>query len=182
MSTKSAVSPPLVILLSGASSSGKTSLAKELQRRLRVPAVLVEADRTFPDVPTGHPRWPSLGLSHSDVVLAFHRSVAAWAEAGFDVIVDGSLPYEDRQLRDACVRVFETFDLRVVGVRCSAAELAAREAGRPDERPIGWAVRQAGDIHDGMRYAAEVDTTARAVEECAEEVAAQLQLAVVEQR
>lgn len=29
------------------SSSGKTSLAKELQRRLRVPAVLVEADRAF---------------------------------------------------------------------------------------------------------------------------------------
>lgn len=92
--------------------------------------------------------------------LAFHRSVASWAEAGFDVIVDGSLPYEDRQLRDACIG----------------------EAGRPEERPTGWAVRQARDIHEGMHYSAEVDTTARSAEECAEDVATQLQLAMVVRR
>ncbi len=182
MSTNSGTSAPVVILLSGASSSGKSSLAKALQRRLRVPAVLVEADRTFPALPTEHPDWASLDVSHSSVVLAFHRSIASWAEAGFDLIVDGSLPYDEPQLRDACIRVFEPFDIRIVGVRCSAAELADREAARTEERPNGWAVRQATDIHNGMRYAAEVDTTAKSPEECAHEVAAQLQLTPVHRR
>lgn len=130
----------------------------------------------FPEIPSVHPRWSAVGRSHEEVVLAFHRSVASWAEAGFDMIVDGSLPYGDRELRDACVRVFDPFDLRLVGVRCSAAALVQREANRPEERPAGWATRQAEDIHDGMPYAADVDTTTRSAEECADEVAAQLDL------
>jgi chloramphenicol 3-O phosphotransferase len=169
----------LVIVLSGASSSGKTTLAEALQRRLRAPAVRVEADRSFPDVPSDHPLWASLGRSHQDVVLAFHRSIASWAEAGLNVIVDGSLPYEDRDLRAACIGVFAPFDLRILGVRCAASELSRREAGRPEKRPDGWAVRQSTDIHDGMRYAAEVDTTARSSEECAEDAATQLGLPLI---
>jgi uridine kinase len=34
-----------VIVLSGTSSSGKTSLAEAIRRRLAVPAVLIEADQ-----------------------------------------------------------------------------------------------------------------------------------------
>jgi chloramphenicol 3-O phosphotransferase len=161
---------PLVIVLSGPSSSGKTTLGHALQERLAEPCVLVEADRTFPAVPAG--------LPGAEVVLAFHRSVAVWAECGFHVIVDGSLPYENLELLDRCLRVFEPFDLRLVGVRCSDAELAARETSRPEDRPRGWAVRQAKDIHDGMRYAAEVDTTAKSPEECADEVAMRLGLSI----
>jgi len=39
------VSTPLVIVQSGTSLSGKTSLAKAIQRRLAVPSALIEADR-----------------------------------------------------------------------------------------------------------------------------------------
>ena len=100
--------------------------------------------------------------------------------AGLNVIVDGSLPYEDRDLRAACIRVFAPFDLRILGVRCSASELTRRETDRPEKRPDGWAVRQSSDIHDGMRYAAEVDTTARSSEECAEDAATQLGLPLID--
>ncbi|MGH8882592.1 MAG: phosphotransferase-like protein [Stackebrandtia sp.] len=168
-----------MILLSGSSSSGKTSLGQALQRRLAVPAVLVEADRVFPSVPFDHPAWESLGLHRSDVILTFHRSIAAWAAHGFNVIVDGPLPYGDRQLRDECLRVFEPFYFRIVGVRCADAVLTERESSRPDERLEGWAVRHATTVHDGMRYAAEVDTTARSPDECAEDVATQLGLSLV---
>ena len=163
----------VVIVVSGPSSSGKSSLARALQRRLGVAAVLVEADRAFPLLPSAHPGW----VATREAVVAFHDSVAAWAQRGFHVIVEGSLPYEDPQLRDECLRVFEEFDLRVVGVHCSDAVLTAREATGVEERPRGWAVRQARDIHDGMRYAAEVDKTAASAEECAEEVARRLGLA-----
>ena len=169
-------SPTLVILLSGPSSSGKTSLAKALQQRLPVPAVLLEADRAFPDVPHTHPGWESAASDPGAVVLALDESVAAWARAGFHVILDGSLPYEDRDLRDTCTSVFAPYDLRLVGVTCADPELTARERTRPEARPVGWAVRQARDIHDGMRYAALVDTSVRSSQECAEDVLAQLGL------
>lgn len=166
--------PTLVILLSGPSSSGKTSLARALQQRLPVPAVLVEADRAFPDVPRTHPGWDSVAADPGAVVLAFHESVATWARAGFHVILDGSLPYEDRDLRDACIGVFAPYDLRLVGVTCADPELTVRERTRPEARPVGWAVRQARDIHDGMRYAALVDTSVRSSQECAEDVLVRL--------
>ena len=179
MSMTAPSSRALVVMLSGTSSSGKSSLARALQRRLAIPTVLAEADRTFPAVPSEHPGWPAQGLSGSDVVLAYHRSIAVWAECGFNLIVDGSLPYEDRRLRDACIRIFEPYDFRMVGVRCSDAELTRREVARPEVRPTGWAVRQAKDIHDGMRYAADVDTTARSPEACADDAASQLGLPLV---
>ena len=150
---------PLVIILSGTSSSGKSSLARLLQRRLSIPAVLIEADRTFPVMPPTHPGWLTRSPFGVDAALAFHRSIATWAECAFHMIVDGSLPYENRKLRDACIGVFEAFDVRLVGVRCSVDELTTREEQRPDKRPSGWAARQARDIHDGLHYAAEVDMT-----------------------
>ncbi len=166
-----------VVLLSGPSSSGKTSLARALQRQLAVPALLVEADRAFPGLPSTHPAWQPHDPSRSDTTVAFHRSVAAWAENGFHLIVDGSLPYDNKDLRDACLRAFAPYDLRIVGVRCSDAELVRREGTRPEPRQRGWAVRQAADIHDGMSYAAEVDTTARSSDDGAADVVRQLQLA-----
>ena len=167
---------PLVIILSGTSSSGKSSLAKVLQRRLSLPAVLIEADRTFPVMPSPHPAWLTSSPFGVGAALAFHRSVATWAECGFHVIVDGSLPYENRRLRDACLRVFEAFDVRLVGVRCSVDELTMREEQRPDKRPSGWAARQARDIHNGLHYAAEVDTTDRSPDDCVEDLVSQLGL------
>lgn len=171
---------PLVIVVSGSSSSGKTSLATALQRRLAVPTVLIEADRAFPLLPAEHPRWPSRDTDHRSVVLTFHRSIAAWATAGFNLIVDGSLPYGDAGLRDACLRLLEPFDLRLVGVRCGVDVLTEREEDRPEKRPTGWAARQAADIHLGMRYAAEVDTTARSAAACADDVAGQLGIGLVD--
>ena len=167
---------PLVIILSGTSSSGKSSLARLLQRRLSIPAVLIEADRTFPVMPSPHPAWLTSSPFGVGAALAFHRSVATWAECGFHVIVDGSLPYENRRLRDACLRVFEAFDVRLVGVRCSVDELTMREEQRPDKRPSGWAARQARDIHNGLHYAAEMDTTDRSPDDCVEDLVSQLGL------
>ncbi|MEQ7124295.1 AAA family ATPase [Actinopolymorpha sp. B11F2] len=169
---------PVVILLSGPSSAGKTALAGALQRRLPLPAVWVEADRSFPAVPTTHPGWESSGRSPAAVVLAFHRSLAAWVEAGFHLIVDGSLPYGDLGLRDQCLAMFDAYDLRLVAVVCSVAILNEREASRPESRPAGWAATQAVDIHDGLRFAAEVDTSTRTPDACAEDVIAQLDLDV----
>jgi chloramphenicol 3-O phosphotransferase len=73
-----------VIILTGPSCSGKTSIARALQSQLLFPMVHIEADRMFPQLPETHPRWAA-EERHDAVVLAFHRSIAAWAIDGFVV-------------------------------------------------------------------------------------------------
>lgn len=136
--------------------------------------VLFEADRTFPRLPNEHPDWPRIPAAHRRAVRAFHQALRAWAEDGFDIIVDGSLPYGDNELRDECLALLSDFDLRIVGVMADDSALSLRESARPEPRPAGWAVKQAQDINDGVHLAAMVDTTDRTPEECAEDVIRQL--------
>jgi chloramphenicol 3-O phosphotransferase len=162
-----------VIVLTGPSCAGKTSLARALQSGLPFPAVHLEADRMFPALPDAHPRWDA-EAQHEAAVLALHHSIAAWAAGGFDLIADGSLPYGRPGLRSACLRVLVQFGLLLVGVRCAPAVLAERERARPDRQP-GWAVRQSQDIHDGLHLDAEVDTSSAMAGDCARHVISQLQ-------
>lgn len=169
---------PTVILLSGTSSSGKTSVAKALHTALPFPAVLVEADAVFPVVPSeDHPAWRHDPTIHGRLAETFHGSVGVWAAAGFALIVDGSLPYEDHELRDRCIEILAGYDLRLVAVTCHLDELTRRERERPEWRPDGWAVHQAHDIHDGMNYAATIDTTSATPEQCARQIIRELELA-----
>jgi chloramphenicol 3-O phosphotransferase len=162
-----------VILLTGPSCSGKTSLARAMQSQLALPVLHIEADRVFPRLPEAHPQWDA-EARHHDVVLAFHRSIAVWAASGFDLIADGCLPYGMPALRSECLRVLGSFGMLLVGVRCAPAVLAERARARAD-RSAGWAVRQSRDVHDGLRLDAEVDTSSGTPEDCARRVICQLQ-------
>jgi chloramphenicol 3-O phosphotransferase len=160
-----------VIILTGPSCSGKTSLAQALQSQLPFPAAHIEADRIFPRLPQAHPLWVA-EERHNAIVLAFHRSIATWAAEGFDLIVDGSLPYGMPCLRSECLRVFHPFRMLLVGVQCSPEVLADRERSRAVNTP-GWAVHQSHDINDGLQLDAEVDTSSDTPEGCARHVISQ---------
>ncbi|MFB9234489.1 hypothetical protein ACFFWC_02875 [Plantactinospora siamensis] len=41
----------IVVVLTGPSSAGKTSLAREIQRQSQIPLAHIEADRMFPSMP-----------------------------------------------------------------------------------------------------------------------------------
>ncbi len=168
---------PIIIVLTGPSSAGKTTLAREIQRRSEMPFAHLEADRLFPSMPEDVHRAIVRDLSLETVVLLLHRSMAAWAHGGLNIIVDGSLPYGNPELRSQCLSIFAQFDLRVVTVRCDSAVLARRECGRAD-RPPGWAAKQAVDIHNGLVGEAHVDSSAMPPAQCADSVLMQLQLAV----
>ena len=81
-----------IILLNGTSCSGKTTLSGALQRRLslpRRPFLHIEADRFLPHLPD------DVGDGSLAVPMhrALHRAIASFAGQGFDLIVDGVLPY-----------------------------------------------------------------------------------------
>ena len=159
---------PWIIMLSGTTSSGKTTLSRALQHRLTRPKRLflhIEADRFVPQVPADIAPGQSSPMSR-----ALHRAIAAFAEQGFDLIVDGILPYgRSDDIADA-LSVFRRYRLCHVGVHCSLDVLEQRERRRPQREP-GWARQQFQDLHAGAVYDVEVDTTAASPEDNAERVA-----------
>ena len=95
----------MILVLNGTSSAGKTSLAKALQRRWNGPLLAVGIDTVVFALPgrwLNPPRWHEVfvytgegdslqitaGPLGDRLVAGLHRSVAALAGEGFDVVVD----------------------------------------------------------------------------------------------
>ncbi len=101
---------------------------------------------------------------------ALHRAIASFADQGFDLIVDGVLPYgRPNSVADA-LSIFHRYRFCFIGVHCDLDVLERRERRRAD-RTEGWARTQYQDLHDGMDYDIEVDTTTIGAGENADRIA-----------
>ena len=175
-----------VIVLNGGSSSGKSSLATSLQRRLGGTWLTLGVDdliRAMSHGPDDDTVAGSIEFRSDGAVAvgeAFRRAEASWyeglaavARTGTGVIVqevflDGGA--SQARLQSA----LRGLAVLWVGVRCRPATAAAREAQRGD-RTTGMARRQAERVHDGVGYDLTVDTTGASSTECAETIAARLE-------
>ncbi|GAA1351522.1 chloramphenicol phosphotransferase CPT family protein [Streptomyces beijiangensis] len=154
-----------IVFLNGTSSSGKSSIADEL-------VGLLDGPPYYRMAVDGFLRMTTLREEHTsdlDAVLrrmraGFHRSVAAMASAGNDVIVDHVLS-EPWRLAD-CLEVLPGADVLFVGVHCPLAELERREAARGD-REAGIAALQFGRVHAHGLYDVECDTGTTSARDCA---------------
>ncbi|QPP09825.1 AAA family ATPase [Streptomyces bathyalis] len=155
-----------IIFLNGTSSSGKSSIARELL------GILDDGVFFHLSVDSFNAMRTKRNLTQEDLDTAlrrtrmgFHRSIAAMAEVGNDVVVDHVLS-EPWRLID-CLTVLRPEDVLFVGVRCSPAELARREEARGD-RPSGLAALQYDIVHQHGDYDFECDTSTAGPRECAE--------------
>jgi chloramphenicol 3-O phosphotransferase len=147
----------MLIVLSGSSSSGKTSLARAIQELSERPLLRIEADLFLSPLPKSKSALLDAGFRER-ALSAMHEAIAAFGRAGFDVIVDGSLPVESH-LRERCLAILRAAaPTCLVRVGCSTEVLRRREALRPD-REIGWAEHSTPSIDEGMIYDIEVDTS-----------------------
>jgi len=89
---------------------------------------------------------------------AFRRSVEGYLSEGYDIILDGILPYGDQDLLSDALEIYRAHRLCYVGVSCSLEMLEKRVSERPD-RDMGFVRRQHADIHEGQKYDVEIDTT-----------------------
>ncbi|MGW1538379.1 chloramphenicol phosphotransferase CPT family protein [Streptomyces aureus] len=157
-----------IIFLNGTSSSGKSSIARELLDVLDDGVFFHMAVDGFGAMRTGRP----LGAEELDLALrrtrmGFHRSIAAMAEVGNDVVVDHVLS-EHWRLLD-CLSVLRAEDVLFVGVHCPLEELVRREQVRGD-RPSGLAAQQYAVVHRHGDYDLECDTGTSTPRECAERI------------
>jgi chloramphenicol 3-O phosphotransferase len=169
------------IVLNGTSSSGKTSLGRALQDHLPDVWLLFGIDTLITALPwrlygtdEGHVIHEDGSIDIGAVFLAeqqrWRHAVAAMVRAGSNVIIDEVL------LRGADEQaewqaVLDGLDVTWIGVHCDVDVAEARERARSD-RAVSMARAQAANVHVGVTYDGEVDTTSTPPDQ----LAAQLQL------
>jgi chloramphenicol 3-O phosphotransferase len=162
-----------IILLNGASSSGKSTLARDIQAVIEEPFWHFSIDHLrdagvlpLARIRSGEFPWKAMRAGFFE---GFDRSLAAYASAGNNLIVEHIVetPAWMARLAD----LLAPHDVFFVGVHCGLAELERREKARGD-RPAGDARRDFETIHLHARYDFEIDTTAPKGDEAARVIAA----------
>jgi chloramphenicol 3-O phosphotransferase len=164
-----------VLLLNGASSSGKSSIGRALLPLLPDPWFFVPVDAIGAMRSAVHTRV----LDDTEITemlrrtrLGYHRAVAALASAGNDVIMDYPLS-EDWRLTDL-LETLDGYDVTLVEIRCAPEELDRREVARGD-RPVGLARSQTA-VYGIGEFDIVVDTTSNSADECAAAIVQALDL------
>jgi chloramphenicol 3-O phosphotransferase len=151
-----------IILISGTSSSGKSTLAKDLQKALGEPFLHLQLDSYIEMLPRTDDR-----EMFKRMVRGLNRSVAVMAEEGNNLIVDHVLV--DNAWLNQLLELLRGQYVLFVGLHCSLEELERRERER-DARRQGFARQQFESIHKGKVYDLELDTSVLSPEECVRRV------------
>lgn len=152
--------PGKIILLNGASSSGKSTLAFALQANLDEPFWHYSIDhlnaaKVLPveRIKSGEFKWADM---REEFFLGFHRSIPALASAGNNLIVEHIVESEAWMQR--LLGLLAGFDVFFVGVHCPLDVLNQRELERGDRR-IGEAQQDFETTHTFCTYDFEVSST-----------------------
>jgi chloramphenicol 3-O phosphotransferase len=178
--------PGQIVILNGPPRSGKSSIAAAVQETFDDPWMNIGVDLLMGATP-GRYR-PGIGLRpggerpdlESFVVAAYaglYGSIAAFSKGGLNVVVDvGHHNAHSRPLgilRDGARRLGD-LPVLFVGVRCPIDVIMARRratwgdiGGSADAGAPAPVLRWQEDVHRGMNYDLEVDTSRLSAEECA---------------
>ncbi|HSG18574.1 MAG TPA: AAA family ATPase [Anaerolineae bacterium] len=149
-----------IILINGASSAGKSTLAQALWEKLDEPFLYYSFDhfRAAEVLPMERIRdkeldWLAMRPAFFE---GFHRSLAAFASAGNNLLVEHIV--ETEAWMDRLLDLLAPFEVFFIGVHCPLAELERREAERGDRR-IGEARADYTAVHNHCQYDLELDST-----------------------
>ncbi len=177
-----------ILMLNGASSSGKTTLLRLLQDRLAEPYLEAGIDKfiwmlpeRYLDVPYWHEifeyRWYEqdgqrrleicAGPQGKTLFSGMHQAIAALARSGSNILADHVL-IEPEWVAE-CARLFTGLPAYLIGIRCSLEILEEREARRKD-RTLGQARAYHEKVHAHGLYDLEVDTGSDQPETCARQI------------
>ena len=152
--------PGSIIFLNGASSSGKSTLARAIQSRIAVPFWHYSIDHyrdsnvlPMDRIRAGEFIWRELRVSFFD---GFHASIPALVNAGNNVILEHIVEDEVWFKKSLGSALMEQ-DVFFVGVHCAVEELERRERARGD-RQVGDARRDFAKVHAHCVYDTEIDS------------------------
>lgn len=171
-----------ILILNGASSSGKTSLLKAIQELSPEPYLNLGIDQfifAMPERYLERPLWDDIlgipdqaGATGHQLIASMHQAIYAAASSGMNVIADHVLV--EAAWLEECARLFAGLPCWFIGVRCPLEVLEAREKSRRN-RTLGQARRQHELVHAHGIYDFEIDTSLFSAEEGARKVLALVQ-------
>lgn len=163
-----------VIILNGTGSSGKTSIAKQLQEKLSNQYLNFSIDSVLYALPPSDLQKMMQGLpikrdgyDYAQLTQGYHNSIKGLLKAGCRLIIDSA--WIDKQEIDNLNKVLEPFSVLRVGVKCRLSVCEEREKNRGD-RAIGLAKSEFPVVHQYMNYDLIVDTTENSPNRAAKEV------------
>ncbi len=150
-----------IVLINGASSAGKSTLAKAFQAEIDEPFLRFSLDLLMFGGEVLPARRDSAGTFSWAVMRpmlfeGYYGCLAALAAAGNNLVVDHIIETQDQF--DRLVHSLTPFDVFYVGLRCPIPELERRERQRGDRR-IGDARRDYELVDHFGPYDVELDTT-----------------------
>lgn len=141
------------VLLTGPSASGKTTVAKRLQRLLREPWLFFEVDRTQPRLP---PFDELVTIANEQRMVAANlRAARAYVDAGFNLLIEVDITDEWRQQMVAEVFVGVEHGTVALTAELTTIEMRAQERATVD---VAWALGHA-QRRDWAAYADLVERT-----------------------
>jgi len=155
----------VAVVLNGASSAGKTSIARAMQRISLTP-ILHASLNTFTDMFY----WPAVvgdetrQECHRIGVANFHAALSILAANRFILVIDHV--FEQPAWFEACRDALREKQTYFIGVHCPLPILEEREKARGD-RKVGLAKSQFDRVHLGRTYALELDTSVMRADDCA---------------
>lgn len=158
-----------IIFLNGVSSSGKSTLAKEIINTL-TEYYHISIDNFDIFINTMEDREGNR-LIPVETEYFFHRTIAMFSDRGINLIVDHIL--HDNHTREDCIKVLSNYPVLFVGVHCPLNELEKREKNRGN-RNIGQAKQQLNFVHKKEIYNVEVNTYYENIKSCAKKVILEL--------
>jgi chloramphenicol 3-O phosphotransferase len=194
--------PIEVIVLNGASSAGKTTLAAALQvvlddtwlvfgvdtliTALGLPLLEMHDEATIRARPSDHAvrdggitfdadGGVSVGGEYRRLETAWLKGLSSIVASGVRLILD-EVFLDGARSQDRLGDALDGHRVAWVAVTCEFEVATNRERVRGD-RVVGMYERQATRVHDGVHYDLVLDTTSRSPEDLARTVAHQLQLA-----
>ena len=177
----------IIILLNGASSSGKTSIAQNLQDLFTEPYLHISIDGFLSTLPKRFwgpdAQYAHLGfqwVEHHDehgpltviktgpwsakLVAGMYYAIAGLALQGNNIIQDDVILR--KEALDQAVKALKGFTVYFIGVKAPLAVLEERERQRGD-RALHMARSQYQLVHSFALYDFEVDTSSMSAQECA---------------
>jgi len=155
-----------IIILNGVSSSGKSTLAAKLQKKLSEAFFIIAGDPFMEMLSPTKNAADYAGEAYVQFFTASYHTTKAFSDIGMNTIIDGVWLKEDEIGLNELLELLHDYPVLFVHVTCPLEELYRRERERGN-RDIGQCESQLAHLNPQDTYDITIDTTK---EECVDEI------------
>lgn len=152
-----------IVFLSGLTSTGKTSICKELEKRKKYAYYVMGFDLFEETIP----EWSYTEERYAKAIIAMYYAAKSLADQGQDVIIDGlimnlqGIDHHYALLKE----IFKGYPLKIIDVQCDMDTLRQRNIERGDRRE-NQSETQKLRVDKDVIYDYHIDSGVHNIEEC----------------